>query len=94
MRDKTDQDLVFADTGMIDHFVEIMDIEIDGIRLEHLLYKTGEFRHTMTTQWVESMRVRGIDIKPVYPNGTQMRLNGIWHMQFTLPFWLWCARQS
>lgn len=94
MRDKTDQDLVFADTGMIDHLVEIMDIEIDGIRLEHLLYKTGEFRHSMPTQWVESMRVRGIDIQPVYPNGTQLRLNGTWHMQFTLPFWLWCANQS
>lgn len=94
MRDKTDHDLIFCNSGMIDHFVEIMDIEIDGIRLEHLLYQTGEFHHSMSDQWVESMRAREIHIEPIYRNGTQLRLNGTWHMHFTLPFWLWCVERS
>ena len=94
MRDKTDHDLVFTDHGMIDHFAEIMDIEIDGIQLEHLLYRTGEFHHSMPELWVESMRARGITIEPIYKHSTQLRLNGTWHMHFTTPFWAWCAENS
>lgn len=94
MRDKTDHDLVFSGDGMIDHFVEIMDIEIDGIQLEHLLYRTGEFRHSMSELWVESMRAKGITIQPTYKHSTELRLNGTWHMHFTLPVWLWCAQNS
>jgi hypothetical protein len=94
MRDKTDQDLVLDQDDIIDHYVEIMDIEIASIRLEHLLYGAGTFRHSMPEAWVNDMSARGIHIDPIYAGATQLRLNGIWSMDFTTPFWQWCAERS
>lgn len=94
MSDKTDDDLLIRDGDMVDHYVEIKNIEIDGIMIDHLVHKIGVFRHSMPDSWVNMMRDRGINIEPCYRDTTQIRLNGIWRMEFDLPIWQWCARIS
>lgn len=94
MTDKTDDDLLTVGDHLIDHYAEIKNLEIDEIRLDHLLYRTGEFRHCMPPEWIVMMRSRGMNIDPVYKNSTQIRLNGTWSLQFQLPIWKWCTELS
>jgi hypothetical protein len=94
MTDKTDDDLIIINDQVIDHFVEIKNLEIDEIRLDHLLYRIGEFRHCMSPDWIEMMAARGVVIDPVYEKSTQIRLNGTWSMEFQLPVWKWCTELS
>lgn len=94
MTDKTDDDLLIQADEIVDHFVEIKNIDIDGIMIDHLVHKVGVFRHCMPDSWVAMMRERGIGIESTYTKTTQIRLNGTWSMEFDLPLWQWCARLS
>lgn len=91
--DKTDDDLSWVDDELIDHYVEIKEIEIEGVRLEPLLYKHGTFEHSMPDRWVTMMQERGIDIPKIYHQTTQLRLNGVWKLCFDHPVWQWHAEQ-
>jgi hypothetical protein len=93
MQDKTDSDLKIIDDEVIDHYVEIKEVEIDGIRLESVLYNVSEFQHSMPDEWVGMMADRGIKIKPIYHNSTEIRLNGTWTCKFEYPVWLWHTKE-
>lgn len=93
MEDKTDDDLLFVEEQMIDHYIEIKEIEIDGITFENVLFRRCQFQHTMDHSWVEKMKSRGIDILPVYKHSTQLRLNGVWSIEFSDPIWLWLTKE-
>lgn len=92
MRDKTDHDLVFEDSGMIDHWAKIQEVEIDGILAQTALYFCSNFRHAMSSDWVEHMRQQGHDIQPWYHGGTDIRLNGTWTLTFDTPVWEWYVK--
>lgn len=93
-QDKTDDDLIFNTDGMIDHYVDVKEIEIDGIRLESVLYQAQPtFEHSMPDTWVEMMTQQGFDIPKIYYNTTQLRLNGEWHLVFESPVWRWRSQK-
>ena len=88
--DKTDNDLLFVDESFIDHYIKIREIEIDDIKLETALYfGNSKFIHLMTDGWVQDMASKGFVIDPVMYNQTDIRLNGVWTLQFNLPIWKW-----
>ena len=89
MKDKTDHDLVFEDSGMIDHWAKIQEVEIDGILSQTALYFCSNFQHSMSPAWIETMHQQGYVIESVYAGGTDIRLNGTWTMEFTTPVWEW-----
>lgn len=90
--DKTDSDLIMQDTGMIDHYVEIRDIQINGVHLESVLFQANPvFKHSMSSDWVQMMHQRGFDIPEIYERTTQLRLNGEWRLDFQDPVWIWHA---
>ena len=92
--DKTDDDLIIGENQVIDHYVEIKEIEIDGIPLESVLYQScPSFEHHMPSSWVAMMSQRGYDIPKIYPNTTQLRLNGEWTLTFESPVWQWHTKQ-
>lgn len=92
MIDKTDDDLAMQDTGFIDHWVKIRQLELDQIKLDFLMYRACSFRHSMSDEWVANMAAQGHEIQPCYPSGTDIRLNGTWSINFDLPIWEWCVR--
>lgn len=94
MLDKTDDDLIINGTQIVDHFVAIRNLEIDEIRLDHVLYKVGQFEHCMPEDWVSMMAEKNIKIDPIYKCCTEFRLNGTYSMNFSLPVWKWCVDLS
>lgn len=91
--DKTDDDLLYTQDGFVDHYVEIKEVEIDGIRLESVLFQCAPtFEHSMSQEWQQMMKQKGFDIPKIYNTTTQLRLNGTWTLTFDSPVWLWHTR--
>ena len=82
MRHKTN-DLI---TDQSDHWVNIVNIEIDQIPADQLLLKNSWFKHAMPKHWCDQMQQQGIDIKDEYRPGTHIRLNGTCGFEFQYPF--------
>lgn len=93
MEDKTDDDLLINGDEIIDHYVVIREVEIDGIRAETVLHRCCKFEHSMPDEWVHHMKSRGYDIQPVDKNSTHIRLNGTWTMEFESPVWKWHTKK-
>jgi hypothetical protein len=92
MCDKTNNDMIEINGQYIDHWVKIMEIEIDNIKFETALYNSNpEFRHSMPQEWVSQMRDQGHEIQENYHRCTEIRLNGTWTLNFNLPIWQWCT---
>jgi len=88
--DKTDADMLESPTGWIDHYSQIRELQVDGIAFETALYHASRFQHTQSAEWVERVRREsGTVIQPEYAGSTEMRLNGTWQIQFTVPIWEW-----
>jgi len=88
--DKTDNDLLFIDNNFIDHYIKIREIDIDDIKLETALYfGNSKFTHFMSDAWVQDMAYKGVIIDPIMYNQTDIRLNGVWSLEFKLPIWKW-----
>jgi len=66
-----------------DNVVEIKELSIDGINLQHFIYK-GEFRPRYNQDWFSKQ-----EIKPplVYCPCTELRHNGTWQMNISQPIW-------
>jgi hypothetical protein len=95
MSDKVDDDQLITDTGeMVHHWVKIRDISIDEINFELCLYRASNFTHTMSEEWVNNLKKQGFDIQPNYPHGTELRLNGVWDINFNTPIWQWCVERT
>ena len=69
--------------GHDDNVVDIKELSIDGINLQHFIYK-GEYRPEYNQHWFDRQ-----EIKPpeVYCPGTELRHNGTWHMDISQPIW-------
>lgn len=89
MSDKVDNDMLQDGNQWIDHYVEVRDLSLDGIRLESVLYQCGSFTHSMPLAWEQEMIHKGIHIEKIYYNTTQIRLNGTLSFQFDNPIWEW-----
>ena len=66
-----------------DNVIEIKELTIDGINLQHLIYK-GEFRPNYNQDWFSKQ-----EKKPplVYCPCTELRHNGTWHLDISRPIW-------
>lgn len=73
-------------TDQSDHWVRIMDIEINGIMADQVLLTNTRFEHHMPQSWCDQMQAQGIVIQDVYTPGTEMRLNGTCYFEFENPF--------
>jgi hypothetical protein len=91
MSDKTDDDIIFNTDEYVDHWIKIREFEINDIKFDVVMYKTCSFTHSMPDKWVEEMKLQGFDILPYYKSGTDIRLNGTWNIDFSLPVWEWCV---
>ncbi len=92
--DKTDDDLMMIDDHTIDHFVEIKELQLDGVNLESVLFQANPiFEHHMPQSWVDMMTQRGYDIPKIFKRTTQLRLNGVWTIEFQQPIWKWHAEK-
>ena len=89
MDDKSDDDLLYIGDNFIDHYANIREFEVDGIKAEKALNTCSNFTHAMSREWIEHMKSRGIEIPPVYKKGTEIRLNGTMELKFSMPFWRW-----
>ena len=93
--DKTDADMLQSPTGWIDHYSQIRELRADGIAFETALYHASRFQHTQSAEWVKRVQQEsGTVIQPEYPGSTEIRLNGTWQIQFTLPVWEWVIRNQ
>ena len=89
MNDKNDEDNICPSTGeFVDHHISIKQIRIDNVDADALLFKKSYFRHSMSKEWIEQMKVQGHDILDCYQPGTDMHINGIMTFEFNMPFWL------
>lgn len=93
MSDKTDADLIQVNDEYIDHWVKIRELEVDGIKFETCLYNACSYQHSMSDEWVKTMLDQGYVIEKEYAHGTDMRLNGIWSINFSAPIWQWCVER-
>jgi hypothetical protein len=90
MSDKKDNDMLNIDNVWIDHFIKIREMSVDGIHFETALYNFSGFTHSMPREWVDKMKNKnGIEILDYYPNSCEIRLNGIWKINFSTPVWQW-----
>jgi hypothetical protein len=90
--DKTNNDLLNVNGDIIDHWIAIRDISVDGIHFKTALFNSySKFVHSMPAEWVNDMNQQGYNIDPVYYPGTELRLNGVWSTKFTTPVWEWCV---
>lgn len=90
MEDKEDKDMLFENGVWIDHYVKVREMSVDGIYFETALYNCSGFRHSMSDEWVQKTnKEHNVEILPYYPNSNEVRLNGIWSINFTTPLWKW-----
>ena len=82
MRNKTD-DLIL---DQHDHWVDVVNIEIDQVPADQLLLTNTHFEHSMSESWCNEMKSKGITIQDKYQPGTEIRLNGICFFKFQSPF--------
>jgi hypothetical protein len=75
-------------TDECDHWVDVKNISIDGVYADWLLYTKTKFNHSMSTKWVNDMKIKGIEIPESFVPGTEIRLNGNMYFNFEHPFWL------
>jgi predicted transcriptional regulator len=94
MYDKTDNDLLIIDEKIIDHYVVIREIEINGIKAGEAFKNCATFTHTMSEEWVNMMLNKGIKILPIYQKATELRLNGLYKLKFYLPIWQWSTENT
>lgn len=93
MSDKQDQDSIQVESGYIDHWIKVRELEVDGIKFETCLYNACTYRHNMSEEWVNQMAQQGYTIQKEYPQGTEIRLNGVWSIHFNTPIWQWCTER-
>lgn len=89
MSDKTDHDLLFLGDDCVDHYVKVREFEINDIKAEQALANCSKFTHSMDDAWIERMSHKGINISKVYGKSTELRLNGVMEVVFSMPFWQW-----
>jgi len=92
MMDKTDDDMLYDDKNStwVDHYVQIKEMAIDNITFETAIYHCCAFKHSMSDEWVANIKNnQNVEILPHLKGCTEIRLNGIWHINFTKPIWKW-----
>ena len=69
--------------GVEDNVVRIKELHIDDINLQHFIYN-GVFYPEYDQQWYNEQ-----ETKPpkFYSPCTELRHNGTWHLNITLPIW-------
>jgi hypothetical protein len=91
--DKTDNDIGVINNEFVDHWIKIRNICVDGVYFETALFnQTAQFNHSMSDSWVNRMHAQGHCIEKCYKPGTDIRLNGTWQTEFTMPIWEWCVK--
>jgi hypothetical protein len=73
-------------TDETDHWVQIVNIEINGIPADQMLLANTKFKHSMPKSWCNNMASQGVIIQDVYIPGTEVRLNGTCFFEFQVPF--------
>jgi len=91
--DKTDNDMLRVGEQWVDHYAQVREIEVDGIKFETALFSSSKFKHSMPQSWVDRMSVEGHNILSVYENCTEIRLNGTYQCSFNLPVWQWLVNK-
>ena len=80
-------------TDDCDHWVDVKNITVDEIDADWLLQLYSKFVHKMPQQWLDQMKVNGVEILPEYVPGTEIRLNGVFEYKFMSPFWIHKTQQ-
>ena len=88
---KTDQDHVLDDQGniLVDKFINIDTMVIDGIKLTDRELHTGEFWPVYSLSYVEDMQELPDSICP----NLYLGHNGTWRYKFFAPFTDWIIRE-
>lgn len=71
-----------------DLWAEIVNIHIDHIPADELLYENSVFKHALDPEWLVQAQQHGFKIESEYTPGTQLRMNGTCFYRFDAPFFL------
>jgi len=71
-----------------DQLLHIKNIEIDEIDIGGLIYE-GVYTPEYPEPWATQQRTAGVDLPTSFKNVTCIGHNGVWHLKFASPFYMW-----
>ena len=90
---KDDTQCVVADGISKDQILRILQLKIDGIDVQNLVWHRSWFEPQYPEPWASQQQQQGTILESAVPGETWLGHNGIWYFEFRSPFYQFLISQ-